>query len=265
MDHFRGSFGAKHVIPLWRDADATQPNITGLLLERIGATHGTVVSPERLFAYAYGILAQPGYVERFWEELEQPPPHLPLTKNADLFGRMADHGARLLYLHTYGQRFGGPGNDGTVAPGQARCTKAVSPEKYPADFSYDLKTQTLRVGNGEFAPVKPEVWDYSVSGMQIVKSWLDRRKLNRSGRQSSPLDQIRPERWEFMEELLELLWILEETVRLQPEGAALLAEVCVSDLFSREELPSPTDEERQPPRGAPAIGEQLDFLAEETD
>ena len=49
-----------------------------------------------------------------------------------------------------------------------------------------------------------------------------------------------------MEELLELLWILEETVRLQPEGAALLAEVCVSDLFSREELPSPTDEERQP-------------------
>ena len=27
------------------------------------------------------------------------------------------------------------------------------------------------------------------------------------------LDDIRPERWDFTEELLELLWVLEETVR----------------------------------------------------
>ena len=123
----------------------------------------------------------------------------------------------------------------------------------------------LIVGDGEFAPVKPDVWNYSVSGLQVVKSWLDRRKLKRSGRQSSPLDKIRPERWDFTEELLELLWVLEATIKLEPEGAALFAEVCTFDVFSREELPSPSDEERQPPRNIASGGEQLGLLAEETD
>ena len=123
----------------------------------------------------------------------------------------------------------------------------------------------LIVGDGEFAPVTPDVWNYSVSGLQVVKSWLDRRKLKRSGRQSSPLDEIRPEQWNFTEELLELLWVLEATVNLEPEGAALFAEVCASDLFSRDELPSPFDQERQPPRNVAGVGEQLELLAEETD
>ena len=85
LDHFRGSFGAKHVIPLWRDAQATQPNVTTGLLDRLRAAHGTAVSAEDLFAYAYGMLAQPAYVERFWDELEMPPPRLPITKDAELF------------------------------------------------------------------------------------------------------------------------------------------------------------------------------------
>ena len=80
------------------------------------------MSAERLFAYTYGILAQPSYVERFWDELEQPPPHVPITKDPELFQRVADHGARLLYLHTYGSRFATMGDDGTVPQGAALCT-----------------------------------------------------------------------------------------------------------------------------------------------
>lgn len=244
---FRGSFGGKHVIPLWRDADATQPNVTGGLLDRLAAAHGRTVSPEDLFAYAYGVLAQPSYVEKFWDELELPPPRLPITKDADLFGRVADHGRRLLYLHTYGERFRGPRDDGSVPRGAARCTKGVPPDEYPEGHRYDPVAQTLHVGQGEFAPVSPEVYGYSVSGLQVVKSWLDYRKKDRAGRSSSPLDDIRPERWEFEGELLELLWVVEHTIALQPEGAALLDEVCASDVFSDLELPTPTDAERQPP------------------
>ena len=33
LHHFRGSFGGKHIIPLWRGADANEPNVTGGLLE----------------------------------------------------------------------------------------------------------------------------------------------------------------------------------------------------------------------------------------
>ena len=58
--HFRGSYGGKDIIPLWLDAKATRPNVAKGLLEVLAVAHGTLVSAERLFTYAYGILAQPG-------------------------------------------------------------------------------------------------------------------------------------------------------------------------------------------------------------
>ena len=254
LDHFRGSFGGKHIMPLWRDAEATEPNVTYRLLEDISAVHGATISAERLFAYAYGILSQPEYVCRFWDELELPPPRLPITKDPGIFARVADHGERLLNLHTYG----------SVPQGEARCTKSVSLDEYPAGFHYDPSTKTLRVGDGEFAPVHPAIWSYSVSGLHVVKSWLDYRKLVPSGRKSSDLDKIRPERWTFGEGLLELLWLLEATVALEPEGVTLIDEVCASPLFSAQDLPSPTNEERKPPNVAPHQGEQLGMVSEDT-
>ena len=257
LHHFHGR-GAKDIIPLWRDGDTSDPNITDGVLESLGQTYGSCIAPERLFAYSYGILAQPSYVTRFWDELELPPPHLPITKDSELFERVADHGARLIYLHTYGQRFARPEDNGRVPQGEARYKKPVSSDQYPEDFGYDAEKQTLRVGDGEFAPVAPEVWNYSVSGLQIVKSWLDYRKLKRSGRRSSPLDDIRPESWNFAEDLLELLWVLEATIALQPEGEELLDMVCASETFSKSELPTPTDEERRPPSvGSPVQGSLL--------
>ncbi len=246
LHRFHGR-GAKDVIPLWRDSEATQPNVTKGILKKLGEEYGSPVTAERLFAYAYGVLAQPTYVTRFWDELELPPPRLPITKDAPLFEQVAEHGARLLYLHTYGQRFARSEDDGSIRHGTARCAKSVSLEEYPQDFSYDPNRQTLRVGDGEFAPVAPEIWNYSVSGLQVVKSWLDYRKLKRAGRKSSPLDEIRPERWDFTEELLKLLWLLEATLDLQPEGEALLERVCASDTFSQTEMPTPTEAEREPP------------------
>ena len=252
--HYFCGRGAKDVVPLWRNVDATEPNITGGLLEEVSAVHGAPITAERLFAYAYGILSQPEYVRRFWDELELPPPRLPITKDPGIFARVADHGERLLNLHTYG----------SVPQGEARCTKSVSLDEYPAGFHYDPSTKTLRVGDGEFAPVHPAIWSYSVSGLHVVKSWLDYRKLVPSGRKSSDLDKIRPERWTFGEDLLELLWVLEATVALEPEGVTLLEEVCASPLFSAQDLPTPTNEERKPPNVAPREGEQLGMAAEDT-
>ncbi len=259
--HFRGSFGGKHVIPLWRDAEAMEPNVTHGLLEKLGREFGKLVVPEDLFAYAYGVLAQPAYVERFWDELELPPPRLPITKDAELFQRMTAHGTRLLYLHTFGERFGGASGHGSMPQGEARCAKAVSLDRYPEGWLYDPKAKVLRVGDGEFSPIAPEIWNYSVSGLRIVKSWLDYRKLNRAGRKSSPLDDIRPERWDFTEDLIELLWTLEHTLALQPKGAELLDLVLQSNLFTSHQLPNPTDAERQPPKMCLSNGDQ--FLLDE--
>jgi hypothetical protein len=122
------------------------------------------------------------------------------------------------------------------------------PEGYPESFSYKEASRTLQVGAGEFAPVAPEVFDFEVSGLKVVQSWLKYRLRGGAGRKSSPLDEIRPERWtgDFTTELLELLWVLEETVEGYPEQARLLEAVVEGSCFQAEELPSVPEECRRP-------------------
>ncbi len=250
LNSFQGNSGSKNIVPLWRDAAATSPNVTGALLDTLSEEYGEDVSPEDLFAYAYAVLGSPAYTETFAEELSIPGPRLPITKDRALFRRGVELGRWLIGLHTYGERFGG-----SVPRGKARVEKAIpdSPERYPEDYSYDPVEKTLRVGEGEIRPVSPEVYEYNVSGLEVVKSWLGYRKKNPTGKKSSLLDKIRPERWtgDMTRELLELLWVLEATVEKEPELAGLLAEITGSEVFTADELPTPTKAAREPPKAKP--------------
>ncbi len=262
LDHFRGSFGAKHVIPLWRDAAATDANLTAGVLEVLRQTYGQPVAAEDVFAYCYALLATPDYVKRFWDELTIPGPRIPVTKNAALFEQAAALGRRLLWLHTYAERFAPPGHKpGKLPPGQARCKIGVSatPADYPEDFGYDYAAQELRVGKGVFEKVRPQVWEFSVSGLDVVKSWLGYRMRSRSGRSSSPLDAIRPQVWEFDEELLDLLWVLDHTVDLLPDVTAVFEAILANELFTANDFPQPTDTERRGPKGVNAEMPLFDF------
>jgi len=251
LHHFSGR-GGKDIVPLWRDAAATQPNITAGLLDQLSATYGVSVGAEDLFAYAYAVLSCPDYVERYSEELIDPGPRLPLTRDAALFGAAATLGRQLIRLHTYGERFLGAGEKaGRVPTGQAKNTVAVptAAAQYPAGFSYDEATATLHVGAGAFAPVTPEVWKFSVSGLEVVRSWLAYRMLGGAGRTSSALDKIRPETWtaQLTTELLYLLWVLERTVALRPALEERLSAIISGPLFAATGLPQPTTTQRQPP------------------
>ena len=117
--------------------------------------------------------------------------------------------------------------------------------------------EILRVGEGEFAPVPPEVYEFEVSGLKVVQSWLKYRMKRGGGRKSSPLDDIRPERWtsQFTTELLELLWTLEASVESFSEQARLLEAVIESDCFRADELPSVPDEMRKPPKAQKSSGD----------
>lgn len=242
LDHFRGSFGAKHVIPLWRDAAATQPNVTKGVLDVLAKQYGAPVAAEDLFAYAYAVLAGPDYVRRFWDELTIPGPRLPITRDANLFRQAVELGRKLLWLHTYGERFVPAGHHpGRIPPGQARCRVGTptSPQDYPETYRYDAASQTLYVGKGEFAPVSPAVWEFSVSGLQVVESWLKYRMKKGAGRKSSPLDNIRPDSWQFDDELLDLIWVLEHTVALFPRLTRLLDKIVQGTLFPASDFPVP--------------------------
>jgi hypothetical protein len=249
--------GAKDIVPLLRDPKAKEANILPGLLDVRADAYARKVSPVDFLAYVYGVLAQPAFTKRYADALSTRELRVPLTKDADLFEKARRCGAKLLWLHTYGERFVPKGEPkGQVPQGKARCTVSVpgDAENYPEDYAYTEETKTLHVGKGEFAPVDPEAYGFEVSGLKVVQSWLGYRMKKPKGKKSSPLDQITPERWtsEFTSELLALLWVLEATLAEYPAQAELLSDVVRAPCFKPDELPPVPDAARRPPpRAAP--------------
>jgi hypothetical protein len=258
--HYYCGRGAKDALPLYRDPEGQEANILPGLLDLLGKAYGrnlpagqAGVTPDDFLAYVYGVLAQPAFTERFADELGMRELRVPLTKDAALFEKAREVGARLLWLHTYGQRFVPKGERrGQVPQGKARCVKAVPGDAagYPDKYGYNDATRTLRVGDGQFAPVEEQVYEFEVSGLKVVQSWLGYRMRNPKGKKSSPLDEINPERWpsEFTTELLELLWILEATLAEYPAQAKLLSAVVKGPCFKADELPAVSESARKPPK-----------------
>ncbi len=253
LDHFRGSFGARNVFPLWRDAAATEANIRPGLLDAWGEALGLVIKPSDFLAYVYALLACPAYTATFYAELETPGARVPLTADRAVFERAVEVGEELLFLHSFGRRYRGSRK---LPHGAARSTVAVAfgPDNYPNEFAFDEPAGELRVGTGVFAPVGPKVWGWEISGLRVVASWLHFRMKDRGGRKSSPLDGIRPESWTptYTNELLELLWILERTIALAPIQATVLEEVIRGPLYDLASLPPVPEERRHPPSTAVA-------------
>ena len=150
----------------------------------------------------------------------------------------ADHRALRLTL---------PG-PGLADPGQPAAAQAPESFDWLADAT-DPNSGVLQVGDGRSGPVSKAVWAFSVSGYAVLKGWLALRMKARSGRKSSPLDDIRPERWDatLSQELRELIWVLEATVDLQPQLNALLAQIVAGPVLRADELPLPAAHERLAP------------------
>jgi hypothetical protein len=254
LNAFRGSCGGL-AYPLYRDSAAKEPNILPGLLDLLAREYGKAISPEDFAGYVYCLLAQPEYTSRFARELGSRQVRVPLTRDGKLFFKAAEFGKGLLWLHTYGERLSGKDRPaGQVPKGKAKCLKGVSEseDQYPNEFRYEEGGKTLFVGDGSFGPVAPEIFEFEVSGLKVVKSWLGYRMKDRSGKKSSPLDDIRPKSWthEFTRELLELLWVLEATVAGYPAQAKLLDAVLAAKLFKADELPAVPESAREAPRTA---------------
>lgn len=228
LDHFRGSYGARNVMPLWH-ADGT-PNVAPGLLDTLSARFDVAVGAEQLAAYAYALLGTGAYAERFAAE-SAGPPHVPLTADAATFAAAVDLGTELLNLHTW--------HEGT---GRARELAPVT--DYPRAYAYDAGT--LHVGDGRVGPVSQAAWDFEVSGLRVLRSWLGYRVVERRGRRSSPLDDLVPDAWTLSAELLQLIHLVDRTIELTPRAGALLDRIVRGPLL--EGLPAA---ERKPPRQRP--------------
>lgn len=255
--HFRGSFGGKDVIPLYRDNVVYRPNIVGGLLELLASEFGYGVAAEDFASYVYAVLAHPGYQERFAVELGTPGPRVPLTRDSALFAEARDLGRRLLWLQTFTERLrdseAGLGKDlpAVAGLGWAKAVEAIPAS--PVDVSYDSADRSLRVGTGLVTGVSPEVWEFEVSGRRVLQRWLGARThrgIGRSLSKPTPLDLIRPQVWvdEWNDELLDLIRVLQASVDLRQEQEDLLGRIVAGSRIPAAALPAPQPSERALPK-----------------
>jgi hypothetical protein len=258
LHHYRGSFGGKDIIPLWRDASATQPNMTKGLGTVIGKSLG-IVAPdvEELAAYVYALLSASAYQRRFAVALQTPGLRVPITAKSSLWNEAVAAGRELIWLHSYAERFGDDdaGRGSTVPPvdGVEWLESVTTLPDTMADIKYDAETGYLTIGDGVVSGVRPEVWSYQVSGMVVMRKWLGyrtRRGTGKAASSSSDLDKIRPTAWadEWNDELLDLIRVLTITLDRQPILEDLLDRICSEALLETALLPVPDIMERSVPK-----------------
>ena len=250
LHHYHGRGG--RVYPLWRDAAAKQPNVRPELLGLLAKTHAGVTA-EDVFAYIAAVLAHPAFTARFKDDLIQPGLRLPLTADAKLFAQAVALGREVIWLHTYGERF--IDKDAGRPKGAPRMKENAptipkdgeipgAPEPLPETMEYDAAKHRLRVGKGYVANVTQAMWDYEVSGKEVLRQWFSYRRRDRSRpiigdrRPPSPLDKIQPDHWlpEYTSDLLDLLNVLGRLIALEPKQADLLTRICDGPLIHAEDI-----------------------------
>ena len=252
LHHYHGRGG--RVYPLWRDRNATEPNIKPALLTHLAKVFAQPVKAEDVMAYLAAVMAHPAFTARFKADLARPGLRVPLTADAKLFAEAVALGSEVIWLHTYGERFvdaaagrpkGPPRLPKESAPSiPAKGAIPGAPEPLPDTMDYDPATRRLKVGKGFIENVTPEMWAYEVSGKQVLWHWFSYRRRDRTRpiigdrRPPSPLDKIQPDHWlpEYTSDLLDLLHVLGRLIALEPRQADLLERICAGKLRKADEL-----------------------------
>ena len=238
LHHYHGRGG--RVFPLWADAAATQPNMPAALLAELATAYGREVGAEDLFAYVAAVAASPAYTERFRTHLKQPGLRIPITADRALFEEAVEIGRETVWLHTFGERFAegrphGPprvDEDEPTIPADGSLPSTLAAMPHELD-DYDAGARRLKIGTGHIDNVAPQVWNYEVSGKNVLRQWWSYRRKDRSKppmgdrRPPSRLSEIQPDAWlpEYTTELLSVLRVLTRLVALEPKQADLLARI----------------------------------------
>ena len=214
------------------------------------------MSAEDFLAYLAAVAAHPAYTARFETDLAQPGLRIPITAKGELFTQAVEIGCRIIWLHTFGERYADAKANRPAGP--PRLPKDQAPrisangaipadsDKMPDDIDYDAGSRRLLVGDGFIDNVPSAVWDYEVSGKRVLTHWFSYRKRNRERpqigdrRPPSKLSEIQPDHWlaEYTTELLNVLHVLGALVELEPNQAQLLERICTGPLITATDLAS---------------------------
>ena len=252
LDHYNGRGG--RTFPLWADRRQRTANVKAGLIRAVVHALGVTVGAPDLIAYFAALAAHPAYTARFRSDLVQPGLRFPMTADPSLFAEAADMGREVIWLHCFGERFADPAaGRPNGAPRMPEGERPVIPKdgaiptdpgRFPDRIDHDAATRRLRVGDGFIDNVLRAVWEYEVSGKQVLVQWFSYRRLDRSRpvigdrRPPSPLENVRPDGWlaEYTTELMNVLHVLGRLVALESRQADLLERVCDGPLLSGDEL-----------------------------
>lgn len=152
LDHYNGRGG--RAFPLWADNSATVANFPPASPRAPTSRLETTVGGEDLFAYTVGLLARPAFTRRYQPELVQPGLRVPLTADPTLFVEAAEIGRRVVWLHTFGERFvdSGAGRPaGPPRPPSERAPRVPREGRIPEDadtIDFDAANGRLSIGSG---------------------------------------------------------------------------------------------------------------------
>ncbi|MDE0436609.1 MAG: hypothetical protein OXH92_21645, partial [Bryobacterales bacterium] len=252
LHHYNGRGG--RIFPLWADRQQRTPNLKAGLLREVAQALGVTVSAPDLMAYFAAVAAHPAYTARFRSDLVQPGLRFPLTTDASLFAEAIEIGRENIWLHCFGERFADPGAGRPHgAPRMREYERPIiptagaiptNPDRFPDRIEYDAAARRLKIGSGFIDNVQPAVWEYEVSGKQVLVQWFSYRRLDRSRpiigdrRRPSALEKIQPAGWlaEYTTELMNVLHVLGRMVALEPRQADLLKRICDGPLLSDDDL-----------------------------
>ena len=252
LHHYNGRGG--RAFPLWRDSKASVSNVRPKLLAFLTQKYGIEVSAEDVIAYIAAVAAHPAFTARFQGDLSTPGLRIPVTAARDVFAEAVELGRTVIWLHTFGERMADPEKGRPAQPPRLPVARRPNipkegaipqdPAAMPDSINYDASKKRLLIGTGYVENVEPRVWNYEVSGKQVLLQWFSYRKANRERpligdrRPPSPLGNIQPDHWlaEYTTELVNVLNVLGWLVDLEPALAALLETICSGPTLSTAAL-----------------------------
>lgn len=273
LDHYNGRGG--RVFPLWSDREACVANVNAKLLHELTQRYGKPTTAEDLFAYVAAVGSHSNFTKRFQEDLRRPGIRIPITADAGLFSEAVALGSTIIWLQSFGERYVDPGLDRPARTPRLSGDKAPRIPKdgaisggMPDTMHYNAQEMRLYIGNGYIDHVEPAVWNYEVSGKQVVHQWFSYRKANRERpiigerRKPSPLGDEQPTQWpsEYTTELMNLLHVLSRLVEQEPIQRQLLDRICAGPTIPIDALnlqqAEPTPKKK---KGKGAVPEQDDL------
>jgi hypothetical protein len=164
-DYTNGNGGNGHKNGTMFDDGRTE-NLQPAFRKWLNSHYAKVFSAEQIAGYIYAVLHSQSYRQRYYALLCMDYPRIPFVQEPATFEALATLGWEMLQVHTLQ----------TEPKGTVRTLLGEGSGTVDA-YTYNPKEKRLYLNATQYyCDVKPEVWEYTVGGYQVLKQYLKARK-----------------------------------------------------------------------------------------